>query len=156
MRRCLWTCAKWTSTAAVAAALCLFALSLHHDSQLGGAGQFTFSTNRGCLTVNYLSDFGIISYPTDWPPGAYPRLEPRRLSWTPRYVQTTDGWYASLPTWIPLLMTSAIAAQLWIAAIRARHTKGLCHHCAYDRRGLPADANCPECGSLSSVPRPTP
>jgi hypothetical protein len=34
-------------------------------------------------------------------------------------------------------------------AWRERERAGLCPSCGYDRRGLPADAHCPECGAVS-------
>jgi rubrerythrin len=34
--------------------------------------------------------------------------------------------------------------------VRRRMRRDLCPRCGYDRRGLAADAKCPECGSVPS------
>jgi predicted Zn-ribbon and HTH transcriptional regulator len=46
----------------------------------------------------------------------------------------------------PVILTSISAALLWYAD-RRRFKLGSCSTCGYDRRGLPADAKCPECGT---------
>jgi hypothetical protein len=47
----------------------------------------------------------------------------------------------------PFLLTVVPAALLWYAN-RSRIGPGICVRCGYDRRGLPAEAKCPECGTV--------
>jgi hypothetical protein len=47
----------------------------------------------------------------------------------------------------PLALTLIPAGLLWYAD-RRRLRPGLCGGCGYDRRGLAADAKCPECGTV--------
>jgi hypothetical protein len=62
---------------------------------------------------------------------------------------------ASLPLWIPPLLTGIPAALLWRGRLRLsrRRRAGACLRCGYDLRGLPADDEngqtaCPECGRV--------
>jgi hypothetical protein len=50
---------------------------------------------------------------------------------------------------VPLLIVRPV-----FRAIRA--SRGLCCSCAYDRRGLPADAKCPECATVPAPAAPRP
>jgi hypothetical protein len=47
--------------------------------------------------------------------------------------------------------TAAVLAPAWVMALTSirvvRRWRGSCPACGYDRRGLPADAKCPECGT---------
>jgi len=47
----------------------------------------------------------------------------------------------------PVLLTTIPAALLWYAD-RRRFGLHACKKCNYDRRGLPPDAKCPECGTV--------
>jgi hypothetical protein len=61
-----------------------------------------------------------------------------------------------VPLW-PLIAAAAIpAGVLWGAEVRAVHRRrtGRCTACGYDRRGLPHEAPCPECGSPLHPSRP--
>jgi hypothetical protein len=55
-----------------------------------------------------------------------------------------------LPVWIPFLLcavpTAILSRRDYILTSRAR--AGRCPKCGYDRRGLAADAKCPECGTV--------
>ena len=55
-----------------------------------------------------------------------------------------------LPLWLPLLMTGIGGGLLWKSELRSERKRraGLCPSCGYDRRGLAADAKCPECGTV--------
>lgn len=60
------------------------------------------------------------------------------------------------PWWPGLLANGAIFAAAFAlgsilitrATISRRRSRGCCPHCAYDRRGLPEAATCPECGRI--------
>jgi hypothetical protein len=71
-------------------------------------------------------------------------------SWRPSWDYFSGYWGLSLPLWIPFLLFAVPTALLWrrdhIATKRARI--GRCPLCGYDRRGLAADAKCPECGTV--------
>jgi hypothetical protein len=57
---------------------------------------------------------------------------------------------AVVPIWPFALATGGCAFALWHADIRARRRArvGVCIGCGYDRRGIAADATCPECGTV--------
>jgi hypothetical protein len=51
-----------------------------------------------------------------------------------------------------LVVAGPAAVVEWIGRVRkrARARRGLCASCGYDRRGLGADAACPECGARAA------
>jgi hypothetical protein len=55
-----------------------------------------------------------------------------------------------VPLWLPFALAAVPTSLLWRAELRRRRRirQGLCAGCGYDRRGLPADAKCPECGTV--------
>jgi hypothetical protein len=65
--------------------------------------------------------------------------------------------YWEVPLWRPTLMVGVPAAALWLleafaldgAEIR-RRKRGRCPKCGYDRRGIAAEARCPECGAAAA------
>jgi hypothetical protein len=57
-----------------------------------------------------------------------------------------------IPLWSIFLATGAASLSLVRAARSIAKRPGLCHSCGYDRRGLPPDSPCPECGSTSLPP----
>jgi hypothetical protein len=82
----------------------------------------------------------------------YPRgpLEP--WAWKPRlFRDPQDGTVdVRVPAWILLVLTATPAVVLWWPQVRAvrRRLAGRCPKCGYDRRGIAADAKCPECGTV--------
>jgi hypothetical protein len=52
------------------------------------------------------------------------------------------------------LSPAYVALYLWWPALLAlfRRRRGLCGSCGYDRRGLAADAKCPECRTVPALP----
>jgi hypothetical protein len=77
------------------------------------------------------------------------------FGWWPQYKTPPWGGFSLiLPLWIPIAVLGVAVGGWTFAALRARrHRKGFCPKCHYDRRGLPAGAKCPECGSeLSPTP----
>jgi hypothetical protein len=77
--------------------------------------------------------------------------------WSPRsqsmwragllHCSSQYGWQAGATLLYPVLLTTIPAAFLWYKD-RRRSGPHTCPNCNYDRRGLPADANCPECGTV--------
>jgi hypothetical protein len=76
----------------------------------------------------------------------------------------TPGWeyewgsaseFLDVPLWPLFALPGSAAIVLWVAAYReVRRLRLLrCIRCAYNRRGLPPNTNCPECGT---VPAPAP
>jgi hypothetical protein len=78
-----------------------------------------------------------------------PFLIPKRA--TVRWLLTGFTIFVAASPWL-LIVTALPAALLWLQEIpaarrRARLRAGQCATCGYDRRGLAADAKCPECGA---------
>jgi hypothetical protein len=75
------------------------------------------------------------------------------LNWLPSW-RVGSGWIEiGIPYCLPLAPTLAFAAYFWLSEIsairrRRRVKAGVCPGCRYDRRGLTADAKCPECGTV--------
>jgi hypothetical protein len=61
-----------------------------------------------------------------------------------------NGEMIGVPLWALVSVVLLPAALLWGADVRLarRRRGGLCLSCGYDRRGLAADAKCPECGTV--------
>ena len=69
--------------------------------------------------------------------------------WKPEWGKPGATVYASVPLWMPFAAMVLPAGALWRRDIReARRARGGCASCGYDRRGLAADAKCPECGTV--------
>ncbi len=68
-------------------------------------------------------------------------------------VGLNGAWYVTIPIW--MLALPALAMAVFFRHRHARVVRseraGLCQQCAYDRRGLPSDAICPECGAAPPV-----
>lgn len=73
----------------------------------------------------------------------------RKLMWgfsQREYAIASGGtmWYAMVPLWFPLLISSACTVWVWRVDRRLSRI-GMCTQCGYDLSGLPGKA-CPECG----------
>lgn len=62
-----------------------------------------------------------------------------------------ESWRAEVPIWLLVLPVVLVTVAVWRIDVRARYRArvGCCLKCGYDRRGLGADAVCPECGEAA-------
>jgi hypothetical protein len=69
-------------------------------------------------------------------------------SWKPGVERMSIQLTVYVPLWIPFAVAAVSAGALWCPAAFRRHPRAQqsCPACGYDRRGLAADAKCPECG----------
>ena len=76
--------------------------------------------------------------------------QPMRLKlWFDWSIQSYD-WRYAVPLWIPSIATLAITSLAWRYDLRAdRRSRKCCITCGYDRRGIPSNAPCPECGNAN-------
>jgi hypothetical protein len=76
-------------------------------------------------------------------------------NWRPLFQTWESAFHIILPLWIPFVALAAPGVPLWTVHIRRRLRKraGKCPMCAYDLKGLPEAAACPECGAPQSSPR---
>jgi hypothetical protein len=69
------------------------------------------------------------------------------LRWGALWDNGPSSFEEHLPLWIPFASIGGAGAVLWWVHLRHRRAgPGACPTCGYDRRGLGADAECPECG----------
>ena len=61
-----------------------------------------------------------------------------------------SGWGAGVSVLYPVFVATIASSLLWFAD-RRRPRTGHCAKCGYDRRGLIADAKCPECGTVPAL-----
>jgi hypothetical protein len=98
---------------------------------------------------------GLVLEPcTYWHTGwGFPKFSWAMAPWTCgflSYFRPTTGTFYGVTLLYPVLLTGVPAAALWRRDIRERRRAraGSCLACGYDRRGLAADAKCPECGAV--------
>jgi hypothetical protein len=68
-------------------------------------------------------------------------------------VSRANGLSVVVPLWIPAILLGAWAGLLWRAHLSSGD-RWRCAWCGYDRRGLAADAACPECGTPATSSTP--
>lgn len=71
----------------------------------------------------------------------------------PTWDKTGGYSLVVVPFWLPISLTAVPAGLLWESGRRRRRRSrvGMCVRCGYDRRGLAADAKCPECGTIPTT-----
>jgi hypothetical protein len=74
----------------------------------------------------------------------------RRWRWGYAGSDPSCARYQQIPIWPGVVAFAAPACILWLTDRRSNWFRlaGACPKCGYDRRGLAADAKCPECGKL--------
>jgi hypothetical protein len=116
----------------------------------------TFFACRGCISFArddslLAGDFYLDLMPVGWSVGRTDGLiiKARERWWRPAASMNAYGCFVAFPLWVLFLVAAVPACLLWGGEITARHRRstGLCKGCGYDRRGLAADAKCPECGT---------
>jgi hypothetical protein len=150
---------RWSLTAGVLAlAVALLASAWCSASfyRLKGRSYLHVDLDAGSLTVGagfegILYDLPKSKQPKDHTRISFETLGKPKLHW---WFARESGpfWYKqSIPLWTPLLVLAIPAQWLWLSHQRAlkRDRAGRCPSCAYDLRGLPEGAPCPECGAKS-------
>lgn len=81
----------------------------------------------------------------------YEKMDPWR--WKPAWDTSPYGWSVSVPIWLPTAVAALGFLPLaWLDRRAANLARmGRCRSCGYDRRGLAADAKCPECGTVPAL-----
>jgi len=75
------------------------------------------------------------------------------LVWWFKWQTLGSGWDLVVPLWAPVLLAVLVTAAAWRRDAFAKRIEraGHCSKCGYDRRGLPTDSLCPECGATPPV-----
>src|SRR5262245_28101702 len=68
--------------------------------------------------------------------------------WLPRVERRSGAVEVEVPLWVPWLIVGALC--VWFMSADNRDSDVECLWCGYDRRGLSADAKCPECGAKAT------
>ena len=118
-------------------------LQLRWYVSLGGGtfqlGNRLSGHNAGLMIISRRPEFGQLHW---W--------FPKGPGWMAKIPLGESTWYLgiNLPLWMPAALGIGLATWGGLPSnrIRRRRTRGLCVKCAYDRRGLAAEAPCPECG----------
>jgi hypothetical protein len=164
-RRWIRKSAKWTCTIAAmlvagAGVFCLFGTASFVYVSKGGVDHGIVEVGGGYLTV--AASFGYevlggpihegleIDTPVAWSWGMYDeagstRMSRGGISWHASSGPIGERW-AGVTLLYPFLLTALPAGLLWW---KDRHGfgPGRCRKCGYDRAGLTAATNCPECGT---------
>jgi hypothetical protein len=141
---------RWPATLVAAGALLLEAVNTVADVELMRTPALVVGIDHGAVRVRIGESFGD-TLPTWQGPSVTLRSYHEALPWL---LPFRDDWGPfteySLPLWIPLLLCGVPAGCSWRRVILKRRWQraGLCPECGYDRRGLAADAKCPECGTV--------
>jgi len=70
----------------------------------------------------------------------------------PGFGSAATGWGAYLPLWPGVAAALVATAAAWrLDTLERRRRAGVnhCRNCGYDRRGLPPQTVCPECGAAA-------
>jgi hypothetical protein len=149
MRRGVRTASKWvlsvvTLLIGVAWPLSLRYFAIHGDSMIG-----VRCVGISMGTVWYaVYEFGV----PGWEVGK--ATPPIRCNWWFTFKwNPEDERMVFVPLWAPLACSGAATGLLWWPDVRRRWRRRSrrCASCGYDRRGLAADAKCPECGTAPSA-----
>jgi hypothetical protein len=161
--------AKWACTLVVVLAAGLAVFSRFYKFQVFGfcrndTALWSVSVTRGLLHTGVVAgvtpaDVGpqqrwrLERYPGwDWGTNGEARYT-SAATWTGGVLwgSDTSGWGAGVSVLYPVIAATVSSSLLWFAD-RRRSRTGLCSKCGYDRRGLAADAPCPECGQEPTSP----
>jgi hypothetical protein len=145
----LGNCAKWACAAAFAATLVTWGASVRWELCWQGSFQnagLELQVSNGCVQC---FRFPGGSFLPEWYLGDLHPSTRWRTMWKPMYLVNRLDTLLLIPLWIPMSPVLCAAAALWYGDIRARRRgRDTCRSCGYDRRGLAADAKCPECGTV--------
>jgi hypothetical protein len=157
-RRRFRTWAKWACTLLAAGLLLATTLSLwrhlfcwgiigSHQIRLGFDRRVSYLTVEAPLRVGEYAGWGAAAQRS-----AGPRLINSYWRWPSQEMASPPQSYRmfATPFWAPLIALTLPIALISLdeALARRRKNLGLCPHRNYDRRGLPSEAKCPECGTI--------
>jgi hypothetical protein len=156
---------KWAFVAAAIGLAAIWWLSGYYIFAWRGDGKWV-NANAGAVTLfrNVAltpKELGQLPSPASYysPPRDGFSIEARSWPWRPSwwfsfdYVRHYGRQWITVPLWAPFALCLTVTAITWRADRRGalRALGGLCASCGYDRRGLAADATCPECGTAPSL-----
>jgi hypothetical protein len=158
-----WTCTVVAVLAVGQAVVSRFFAWDYHTSSNSGDSVWTVRIGTGQVLVIRWEEVGQrnLKLPSEWRGWwesywywGYPSEKSpydRLFTWHAGILYSPDPsfWVAGASVLYPVAVTLIPAALLWYAD-RRRFGPGLCTKCGYDRRGLAADAKCPECGTVPS------
>ncbi len=150
MKRPLWNCWRWTnrlSLLATTSLVLVFIISLWWRPFLLFQPRSSVTLMPGAMMIY-------------WEPETISQsLFERRRSvladvaasviWKLRHSVAADSGMIVLPLWPFAGATFAVMALTCRAASRRHRPAGCCQTCGYDRRGIPSNAPCPECGNAN-------
>jgi hypothetical protein len=157
---CLRKAGKWGTLSACAVIVVAFLLSM--------TGRWAFERNVTDRSTGNLTGVGICKGALEYwgrtiqMSGIYTRPPTSRwwrdeapavgFCWWPWWQLSSWSSYVKIPLWIPLALFAFPTGILWRRdhVVTKRALSRACHECSYDRRGLAADAPCPECGAPGS------
>jgi hypothetical protein len=151
--------AKWACTAVAMMVLALTVASRWWMVSYGwrGSGGAPYHVGIGTGVVTYERNIAFEKRPTGWDLRAsagwqwgFVSAEIPGNQWrlgVYYYSSPGFGWALGVTLVYVAALASLPAALLWYAD-RRRFGPHACSECGYDRRGLAADAKCPECGTV--------
>jgi hypothetical protein len=165
-RRRFRTWAKWACTLAAVVAVGVAAVSVFYSGELfwawpGGHRVVGLWFDRGLLCAIDNRDLGAADVASSWEStphvhagwcwgwSAEMRMDTGEPGWRAGVMYEAGPLFRKAGTSLlyPVLLTTIPAAFLWYKDRRPRGPHA-CKGCGYDRSGLPAEAKCPECGTV--------
>jgi hypothetical protein len=87
-----------------------------------------------------------------WDMGVFPRTDWPCVQWLPEFERFGARFSLAVPLWLPWLAVAGFT--VWRRRADRLIVPQACNTCGYDRRGLAADAKCPECGTTPAAGSP--
>jgi hypothetical protein len=143
--------AKWTLAVLLVLNVVVTMVSWKYGNEWRGESGFSMDVCCGRVIMGRTLGYG-----TGW--NLFYDFYPGDIGQHFRFLWRTGRglWYLGIPTWALFVVTLIPATLVWWPDVRSasRRHRGHCPACGYDRRGLAADAKCPECGNSTLPPTP--